>query len=175
MKKTLTNPPRLVFKQLNGFQAIDEQGKIKTILFLNASREVVTLIGKMFNFGFGVVFVILIDVQLCKQQNSVEKFLKSSKSLSLSLSLLDYSNFQYFFFVCSIMISHDLFESFIFCSISNFIHRIKIANLFSIQFFVKSRCDYRTCDTVLWRQQNFIALPFSYRLSMSLYSLVLLL
>lgn len=49
MKKTLANPPRLVFKQLNGFQAIDEQGKIKTILFLNASREVVTLIGKIFH------------------------------------------------------------------------------------------------------------------------------
>lgn len=42
-----TKQPRLVFKQLNGFQAIDKQGKIKTILFLNASREVVALIGKI--------------------------------------------------------------------------------------------------------------------------------
>lgn len=55
MKKATTNQPRLVFKQLNGFRAIDEQGKIKTILFLNASREVVALIGKIFNFFFGLL------------------------------------------------------------------------------------------------------------------------
>lgn len=46
-KSTTTIQPRLIFTQLNGFQAIDEQGKIKTILFLNASREVVALIGKI--------------------------------------------------------------------------------------------------------------------------------
>lgn len=47
MGKTTAEQPRLAFKQLKGFQAIDEQGKIKTILFLNASREVVAIIGKI--------------------------------------------------------------------------------------------------------------------------------
>lgn len=50
-----TVQPRLDFKQLNGFQAIDEQGKIKTILFLNAAREVVAIIGKMFIFNFVIL------------------------------------------------------------------------------------------------------------------------
>ncbi|XP_055303448.1 glycolipid transfer protein B [Sitodiplosis mosellana] len=51
MGKALSEQPRVVFKQLKGFQAIDEQGKVKTILFLNASREVVAIIdsfGKLF-------------------------------------------------------------------------------------------------------------------------------
>lgn len=38
--------PRIIFKELKGFQAINEQGKVKTILFLNAAREVVDIIGK---------------------------------------------------------------------------------------------------------------------------------
>lgn len=39
--------PKVVFKHLKGFQAIDDQGKIKTILFLNASREIVSIIGEL--------------------------------------------------------------------------------------------------------------------------------
>lgn len=42
-----SDQPRLVFNQMTGFQAMDEQGKVKTILFLNASREVVTIIGEL--------------------------------------------------------------------------------------------------------------------------------
>lgn len=39
--------PRLLFKQLKGFKAIEnEHDKIETIAFLNAAREVVALIGK---------------------------------------------------------------------------------------------------------------------------------
>lgn len=38
-------PPRLQFKQLNGFKALDDNGKIKTILFLDAAKEIVTIIG----------------------------------------------------------------------------------------------------------------------------------
>lgn len=41
-----SDQPRIVFKQIKGFQAIDDQGKVKTILFLNASREVVAIIGE---------------------------------------------------------------------------------------------------------------------------------
>lgn len=40
-------PPRIIFKNLDGFNALDENGKIKTILFLNGAREIVTLIGKL--------------------------------------------------------------------------------------------------------------------------------
>ncbi|XP_031625191.1 glycolipid transfer protein [Contarinia nasturtii] len=46
-----TEQPRIMFTQLQGFQAIDEQGKVKTILFLNAAREIVSIIesfGKLF-------------------------------------------------------------------------------------------------------------------------------
>lgn len=53
MGKTVSGQPRLVFTQLKGFQAIDEQGKVKTILFLNASREVVAIIGKC-------IFVVIV-------------------------------------------------------------------------------------------------------------------
>lgn len=49
MEKT-SDEPRLVFKQMKGFQAIDEQGKVKTILFLNASKEVVAIIGELVSF-----------------------------------------------------------------------------------------------------------------------------
>lgn len=38
--------PRLIFKKLRGFQTLDEDEKIKTILFLDAAREIVSLIGK---------------------------------------------------------------------------------------------------------------------------------
>lgn len=49
-KTPLEQQPRVVFNQLKGFQAIDDQGKVKTILFLNASREVVAIIGKWLFF-----------------------------------------------------------------------------------------------------------------------------
>lgn len=39
--------PKLIIKHLKGFQAIDDEGKIKTILFLNAAREVVSIIGEL--------------------------------------------------------------------------------------------------------------------------------
>lgn len=58
-KMSSDQPPRLVFKQLNGFQAIDNQGKVKTILFLDASREVVTIIGKFVCFLFLATVVII--------------------------------------------------------------------------------------------------------------------
>lgn len=56
MVKTAVDQPRLIFKQLKGFQAIDEHGKVKTILFLNASREVVAIIGE---FIFIYYFIII--------------------------------------------------------------------------------------------------------------------
>lgn len=43
--------PKLIFKHLKGFQAIDNGGRIKTILFLNAAREVVSIIGEL-NFYY---------------------------------------------------------------------------------------------------------------------------
>lgn len=42
----MDQPPRIMFTELQGFRAIDDQGKVKTILFLNAAREIVTIIGK---------------------------------------------------------------------------------------------------------------------------------
>lgn len=66
MGKTMPNQPRLVFKQLKGFQAIDEQGKVKTILFLNAAREVVAIIGECRKCFLIYSFFITIEVN-CKQ------------------------------------------------------------------------------------------------------------
>lgn len=51
MERT-SNQPRLLFKQIKGFQAMDEHGKVKTILFLNASREVVAIIGELISCLF---------------------------------------------------------------------------------------------------------------------------
>lgn len=40
--------PRIYFKNLKGFQAIADNGKIETALFLDAAKEIVSLIGKIF-------------------------------------------------------------------------------------------------------------------------------
>lgn len=41
-----SDQPRLLFKQLKGFKAVDEHDKIEMITFLNAAREIVSLIGE---------------------------------------------------------------------------------------------------------------------------------
>lgn len=64
--------PRLIFKHLNGFQAIDQHGKIKTILFLNASREVVSLIGKFYlccPFSFAIIISLHLAFEKKKNEN----------------------------------------------------------------------------------------------------------
>lgn len=61
-----SDQPRIVFKQIKGFQAIDDQGKVKTILFLNASREVVTIIGEFiwcfFTYHYKNAFIYEINI-----------------------------------------------------------------------------------------------------------------
>lgn len=64
------NEPKLIFKQLKGFQAIDEHGKIKTILFLNASREIVSLIGKLLRHFFSKYLKFLIKNMNNKLKNN---------------------------------------------------------------------------------------------------------
>lgn len=59
MGKIAVDQPRLMFKQLKGFHAINEQGKVKTILFLNAAREVVAIIGKI-----SLLFIVIISSEL---------------------------------------------------------------------------------------------------------------
>ena len=46
------NEPKILFGNLKGFPAICDNGKIDTGLFLEAAREIVTLIGKYFSAGF---------------------------------------------------------------------------------------------------------------------------
>lgn len=61
-----SDQPRIVFKQIKGFQAIDDQGKVKTILFLNASREVVAIIGEFiwcfFTYHYKNAFIYEIHI-----------------------------------------------------------------------------------------------------------------
>lgn len=84
MGKTVSEQPRLVFKQFKGFQAMDEHGKVKTILFLNASKEVVGIIGKNFlsfvSLKTAVSFVCsAFENKMCK--NSVSRKSKSSHGI----------------------------------------------------------------------------------------------
>lgn len=63
--------PKLIFKQLKGFQAIDDGGKIKTFLFLNAAQEVVSIIGELLLL-FTKLFILLdIQYSICKQKKTV--------------------------------------------------------------------------------------------------------
>lgn len=65
MGKTLTEQPRLVFTQLKGFHAMDEHGKVKTILFLNASKEVVGIIGEILFRIFFLSFKTAVSFLQC--------------------------------------------------------------------------------------------------------------